>query len=81
MRVENKVIIIGSLEHFPIMLIVLKILALKEWEIHTFGGKSFAYTFFHNSIGEWAWSFPMSLSGTGGDPKIGVKFYSNDCID
>lgn len=51
--------------------IVVKILALKELEIDTFGGKSFSYTFFHNSIGERAWNFPMSLSGTGGDPKIG----------
>lgn len=50
---------------------MLKILALKELEICTFGGKSFSYTFFHKSIGDWAWSFPMSLSGTGGDPKIG----------
>lgn len=60
--------------------IMQNILALKELEIFTFGGKTLSYTFFHSSIGERAWNFPMSLSGTGGDPKIG-SCTSNDCTD
>lgn len=79
MWIESKVIIINS-GTLPNNWVVQKSLALKELEIYTFGGKTLSYTFFHNSIGERAWSFPMSLSGTGGDPRIG-SCTPNDCTD